>query len=90
MPHCIAHIFEPLLRLLRPAPGRHRVPARPTRVPAASLLNGENTGLVRPYLLAHERREQQRQRTRRRTLWLAVRGIDTGPLLTHSMEVGAR
>ncbi|MGW0999836.1 hypothetical protein ACWD5V_42550 [Streptomyces sp. NPDC002523] len=103
MPHCIALIFEPLLRLLWPAPGRHRAPARHStsldaeasteclpRVPAAPVLRGENTGLARPYLLAHERREQQRRRTRRRALWLAVHGIDTGPLLTRGMEVGVR
>lgn len=26
MPHCISRLFEPLLRLLLPAPGRHRSP----------------------------------------------------------------
>ncbi|WAX79991.1 hypothetical protein HUV60_022320 [Streptomyces sp. KMM 9044] len=102
MPHCIAHIFEPLLRLLRPAPGRHRAPdSRPTlpvveastecppHALAAPVLQGEDTGLVRPYLLAHEQREQQRRRAPRRALWLAVHGVDIGPLLTRSMEVGA-
>lgn len=99
MPHCIAHIFEPLLRLLRPAPGRHRAPDSrpalpvveastecPPRVPAAPVLHGEDTGLVRPYLLAHEQQEQQRRRAPQRALWLAVHGVDTGPLPTHSME----
>lgn len=28
MPHCIVRIVEPLLRLIRPAPGRHRSPGR--------------------------------------------------------------
>ncbi|MFE3167808.1 hypothetical protein [Streptomyces sp. KMM 9044] len=53
------------------------------------MLQGEDTGLVRPYLLAHEQREQQRRRAPRRALWLAVHGVDIGPLLTRSMEVGA-
>ncbi|MEV5989373.1 hypothetical protein AB0L85_31115 [Streptomyces sp. NPDC052051] len=30
MPHCIVRIFEPLLRLLLPAPGRHRSPDQPS------------------------------------------------------------
>ncbi|MET9849937.1 hypothetical protein [Streptomyces ossamyceticus] len=53
------------------------------------MLPGEDTGLVRPYLLAHEQQEQQRRRAPRRALWLAVHGVDIGPLLTRSMEVGA-
>lgn len=99
VPHRIAHIFEPLLRLLRPAPGRHRAPDSrpalliveasaecPPHVPAAPVLHGEDTGLVRPYLLAHEQREQRRRRTPRRALRLAMHGVDTGPLLTRSVE----
>ncbi|WP_079127478.1 hypothetical protein [Streptomyces sp. TP-A0874] len=35
MLHSIAHLFEPLLRLLWPSPGRHRLPAtRPAPAPA--------------------------------------------------------
>ncbi|MHB9857915.1 hypothetical protein [Streptomyces sp. YIM S03343] len=103
MPHCIAHIFEPLLRLLWPAPSRHRAPARrstsigveastecPPREPAAPVLHGESNGLVRPYLLAHERRERQCRRAPRRALWLAVHGIGTGFLLTRGTEMGPR
>ncbi|MFD8723891.1 hypothetical protein ACFV2H_39555 [Streptomyces sp. NPDC059629] len=102
MPHCIAHIFEPLLRLLWPAPGRHRRPdhssaglaveastACPARVPDARVLRGEEIGLVRPYLVAHERREAQKQQARRRTLRLAVRGIDISPRLFDGVEVTA-
>lgn len=98
MPHCIAHNFEPLLPLLRPVPGRHRAPDSRSallivetsteglpRVPAAPVLHGEDTGLIRSYLLAHEQREQCR-RAPRRALWLAVHGVDTGPLLTRSVE----
>ncbi|MFS4094030.1 hypothetical protein [Streptomyces sp. AF1A] len=77
--------------------------ARPTPVPAAplqpnrrpspheALLQGEDSRLVRPYLLAHERRVQARQqRARRRTLWLAVHGIDVGPRRIHGVDVGSR
>ncbi|MBC9731195.1 hypothetical protein [Streptomyces sp. TRM68367] len=102
MPHCIARVFEPLLRLLWPAPGRHRRPdhssaglaaeastACPPRVPAARVLRGQEIGLVRPYLVAHEQREAQKRQARRRTLRLEVRGIDISPLLIHAGEVMA-
>jgi hypothetical protein len=101
MPHCIAHIFEPLLRLVWPAEGRHRRADRrssaahtgtPTeRLPYVSmpLLRGEEIGIVRPCLVAHERREARRQKARRRTLWLAVHSIDVGPRLIHGVEVTA-
>ncbi|MFF1476041.1 hypothetical protein ACFVYD_00335 [Streptomyces sp. NPDC058301] len=51
------------------------------------MLHGEDTGPVRPCLLAHEQREQRRRRAPRRALWLAVPGVDTGLLLTRSVEV---
>lgn len=96
MLHRIAFILEPLLRLLWPPPGRHRAPAacpapppRPTRAPDP-VLRGEDSPLVRPYLVAHERRVQARRcRARRRALWLAVHGIDIGPRLIHGVEVSA-
>ncbi|MFJ1650164.1 hypothetical protein ACIOC2_01855 [Streptomyces sp. NPDC088337] len=84
---------------------RHRAgeAARSTPAPAApvalgrrpspheALLHGEDSRLVRPYLLAHERRVQARQqRARRRTLWLAVHGIDVGPRHIHGVDVGSR
>ena len=58
---------------------------------------GEDSPLVRPYLLAHERRqalaqaqtEVRRQRSRRRALWLAVHGVDIGPRVIHGREVAA-
>ncbi|MFF4697132.1 hypothetical protein [Streptomyces chattanoogensis] len=54
----------------------------------APVLCGEGIGLVRPYLIAHERREKQRQqRARRRALWLAAYGIDAGPRWIHGVEV---
>ncbi|MFF0086071.1 hypothetical protein ACFYR1_41220 [Streptomyces canus] len=53
-------------------------------------LRGEDHALVRPYLVAHERREEaRRQRARRRVLWLAVHGIDVGPRVIHGVEVTA-
>lgn len=54
-------------------------------------LRGEDTPLVRPYVLAHERsrEEARRQRARRRTLWFAVHGIDLGPRVIHGVEVAA-
>ncbi|MGW1494718.1 hypothetical protein [Streptomyces sp. NPDC002402] len=46
--------------------------------------------MIRPYLVAHERRtEAQRQRARRRAVWLAVHGVDVGPRLIHGVEVPA-
>ncbi|MFI9777265.1 hypothetical protein ACIHCV_21515 [Streptomyces sp. NPDC051956] len=99
----VARLIEPLLRLAWPACGRHRqstgeplvpVPATPAaprrRSPHTSTLRGEDSRLVRPYLLAHEQREQaKQQRARRRALWLAVHGVDIGPCLIHGVEVTA-
>lgn len=103
MPNCIARIFEPLLRVLLPAPGRHRAPAGgavpvcldaatlrlPRSVPAGpSPRCVESAALVRPYVLAHEQREKaRRQRARRRALWLAVHGVDIGPHRIHGVQV---
>ncbi|MGW3392518.1 hypothetical protein [Streptomyces hydrogenans] len=101
MSHCIACIFESLLRLLWPARECHRPPAEPPAAPPIAvpsvpgrppepILRGEDSPLVRPYLLAHEQRERaRRQRARRRALWLAVHGIDIGPRLIHGVEVVA-
>ncbi|MFC5801419.1 hypothetical protein [Streptomyces formicae] len=101
MLHCIARLLDPLLRLLWPPPaGRHRPaqadrrpvppPPRPTRA-RAPYYRGEDSPLVRPYLLAHERcqAEARRQRARRRALWLAVHGVDVGPRVIHGREVAA-
>ncbi|MEV2217396.1 hypothetical protein AB0H86_39230 [Streptomyces sp. NPDC050997] len=101
MLHLIARLVEPLLRLLWPAAGRHRhravapvptahvVPnSRPS--PHETPLRGEDSRLVRPYLLAHEQRVQTRQqRARRRVLWLAVHGVDVGPRRLHGVDVGS-
>jgi hypothetical protein len=51
-------------------------------------MRGEDIGHVRPYLVAHEQQqEEQRQRARRRTLWLAVHGVDFGPRMIHGVRV---
>ena len=87
-----------LLRLLFPAAGRHRAPDSHPSVPPvqavpeppAPALSGEDIGLVRPYLVAHERRQEaRRQRARHRVLWLAVHGVDTGPRRIHGVEMSA-
>ncbi|MFE4249080.1 hypothetical protein ACFRU3_06195 [Streptomyces sp. NPDC056910] len=99
----VARLIEALLRLAWPASRRHRqhAGAPPNPAPAAHTpprrpsphtapLRGEDSRLVRPYLLAHEQREQaKRQRARRRTLWLAVHGVDIGPRRIHGVEVVA-
>lgn len=72
-------------------PTAYRTGERPPR--------GEDSPLVRPYLIAHERQlaeqaaraaaEERCQRARSRTLWLAAHGVDAGPRPTHGVEVAA-
>lgn len=105
MPKAIARLLVPLLRLTFPARGCHRstgalqatrreetpTPALP-RVPVGrpGLLRGEDSALVRPYVLTPEERQERRlQRGRRRALWLAAHGIDAGPRWIHGVEVAA-
>ncbi|MFG3017239.1 hypothetical protein ACGFZQ_01575 [Streptomyces sp. NPDC048254] len=107
MLHHIARLIEPLLRLVWPASGHHRhaagggvsrtpVPASPVAPsrrpsPHETPLRGEDSRLIRPYLLAHEQCEQVRQRPARgRALWLAVHGVDVGPRRIHGVDVGSR
>ena len=47
--------------------------------------------MVRPFLVAHERGEEEarRQWARRRALRVAVRGVDIGPCLIHGVEAAA-
>jgi hypothetical protein len=102
MPHAIVRIFEPLLRLLLPAPGhRHRPDqrsagrrveaptARPSRASAPPVLRGEENGLVRPHLVAHERREQELQGARRRVASPAIHGIGMNAQLVHAVQARA-
>lgn len=73
-----------------PAPAAPVGPGRRTS-PHEAVPHGEDFRLVRPYLLAHEQRAQaKQQRARRRTLWLAVHGIDVGPRRIHGVDVGPR
>ncbi|MFC9680244.1 hypothetical protein [Streptomyces sp. NPDC056948] len=102
MRHRIARLAEPLLRFLLPGLGRHRLavgsrPSTPTspkgrtdRQAGSRPLRGEDNTLVRPYLVAHERREEARRRQARgRALRIAVHGIDIAPRVIHGMEVTA-
>ncbi|NUK22821.1 hypothetical protein [Streptomyces lunaelactis] len=106
MDQTIARAAGWLLQRLLPASGRRRAaicPANEGRaddatyrlvhVPGATeraYLCGEDVALVRPYLVAHERRREDRlQTSRRRALLLAVHGIDIGPLTIHGVKVGA-
>ncbi|MFD9815454.1 hypothetical protein [Streptomyces sp. NPDC059080] len=101
--HAIAKLCVLLLRLLLPAPGRHRGPvaapraARHPHVPAQRvpvrpspvlLWSEPLVPLVRPYV--HVLTAEERRPWRgRRTLWLAARGIDIGACLPRGMEVTA-
>ncbi len=73
------------------APSQTHPHPQPPRPP---LLRGEDSLLVRPYVLTPAERHlqkhhHQQQRQRRRALWLAVHGIDTGPRHIHGMKVAA-
>ncbi|WP_406476254.1 hypothetical protein [Streptomyces sp. NBC_01615] len=59
--------------------------------PHRTHLPGEDSPLVRPYVLTPDewRRKKRRQRHCRRALWLAVHGIDIGPRRIHGVEVAA-
>lgn len=106
MAKTIARIFESLLRLLLPARGRHRPSGalsdvkcaevstlRPACVPGEreGVLRGEDTALVRPYVLTPEERQRRRSPYgRRRTLWLATSGLAAGPSWIHGLEAAVR
>ncbi|MFI0712842.1 hypothetical protein ACH4SK_19780 [Streptomyces inhibens] len=81
MAKTIARIFEPLVRLLLPARGRHRsagsIPeVRCEEAPAlvlpcvpggrAGLLRGEDAALIRPYVLTPGERQERRLQYGRR------------------------
>lgn len=78
----IRRIVEVLLRLLLPASGAHRAPGD-----RGAGLRGD---------ASRQRERQRRLRTerwlrcqRRRVLWLAVHGVDTGPRWIHGVKVAA-
>ncbi|MFD0209357.1 hypothetical protein ACFVH9_09540 [Streptomyces hirsutus] len=103
----IARLLKPLLSLVAPGTGRRRLdapdgcdlPPPSTEGPSprqfgARPLRGEDHALVRPYVIAHERREQERRRqARRRSLLIAPQGIHLPPRLhphpTHSLGLTA-
>ncbi|UQA95308.1 hypothetical protein [Streptomyces halobius] len=65
-----------------------RLVVPPVPVGRPGLLRGEDTALVRPYVLTPEERKQRRlRRRRRRALWLAVHGVEAGPRWIHGVEV---
>lgn len=81
MRNCIGRIFERLARVVRPGPDRARTTVmhfpsgqdaptlrlpRVYAVPAQPVLRGEDVGLVRPYLVAHERQQEARRKIRAR------------------------
>ncbi|MGW3563802.1 hypothetical protein ACWDSL_07865 [Streptomyces sp. NPDC000941] len=60
--------------------------------PASGPPDGHGAALIRPYVVAHEQlegAERRLRRQRRRTLWLAVHGIDVGPRVIHGVRVVA-
>ncbi|GHH91041.1 hypothetical protein [Streptomyces capillispiralis] len=97
----IARLLEPLLSLVAPGTGRRRLDAGagydppPVEGPAprqfgARPLRGEDHSLVRPYVVAHERRERERRRqARRRSLLIAPQGVHLLPHPTHRLGLTA-
>ncbi|WP_432088862.1 hypothetical protein [Streptomyces sp. bgisy095] len=75
----------PALVLVRDVPEPDPVPLR---VPE-QYFRGEDTPLIRPYLLAHESRQAGAplRRSRPRALWIAVHGVDIDPRVVHGREV---
>ena len=72
-------LYRPTTQRRAPVPDATRPvrPPLPRRARFAQPIDGDAVPLVRPYLVAHERRvEAYRQRERRRALVLATMGID--------------
>ncbi|MFF3403637.1 hypothetical protein ACFYW6_34720 [Streptomyces sp. NPDC002659] len=101
MGDAIARFFGPMLRFLLPARGCHRSAGRPPvvgpdtptlplpRVRRVPLLRGEDTALIRPYVLAHKQwREERLRASRRRALLFASYGVDVEPLRVHGAGAG--
>ncbi|GAA2459151.1 hypothetical protein GCM10010388_57740 [Streptomyces mauvecolor] len=90
MTYWIIRILESLLLRLRPAePEPDPLRPAPPMVAASRdpepLLRGEDSLLVRPYLVAHERDEARR----RRVLWLTTHGVEIRPYPNRRAGVGA-
>ncbi|MEV2253126.1 hypothetical protein AB0I94_21525 [Streptomyces sp. NPDC050147] len=91
----IVRFLGRLLAAFAPPPrGRHRHGAVPNPQIApppprfTERLDGHASPLVRPYVLAPGERRLQRER--RRALYLATLGIDSGPRHIHGVAVAAR
>ncbi|KUM92852.1 hypothetical protein AQI88_30225 [Streptomyces cellostaticus] len=70
----------------------HAEPRVRLQPPAPPCFRGEDSPLVRPYVLSATewnclKRHRQQQRRRRHPLWLAVYGIDLGPRLIHGAKI---
>ncbi|WP_076970939.1 hypothetical protein [Streptomyces sparsogenes] len=94
MIHAIAWIFEALLRLVLPPSGRHRATHSAVGRPAMRRQppDAQGADMVRSCVVAHEQQREQRAERRlrrRRTLWLAVHGIDIDPRVIHGVRVVA-
>ncbi len=105
MTNATARFLLVLLRLLLPARGRHRTDrtqpeARREDAPTLvlprvhirrpGLLRGEDSALIRPYVLTTEELYARRlQGQPGRALWLAVHGVDAGPRRIRGVEVAA-
>ncbi|MET8174521.1 hypothetical protein [Streptomyces clavifer] len=95
MRELVRRFAESLLRrpCKAPAPARPE-PAMPVAGPTIRRtgqrpLRGEDSPLVRPYLVAHERQVAEARRGQR-TVWHAVHGVDIGlPLSARGAEVAA-
>ncbi|MER0445863.1 hypothetical protein ABR738_15055 [Streptomyces sp. Edi4] len=90
MTYWIIRLLESLLLRLRaaepepdpPRPSPPRAVAAPDPEP---IFRGEDSLLVRPYLVAHERDEARR----RRVLWLTAHGVEIEPHPHRPAGVGA-
>ncbi|MFH8471696.1 hypothetical protein [Streptomyces sp. NPDC018000] len=88
MKNLVRRVTESLMRLVRQVPFAAPAAVHPyscvyvagptVRRTGERPPRGEDSPLVRPYLEAHERRMAEARR-RRRTLWIAVHGVDIGP-----------
>jgi hypothetical protein len=82
----VPQLLAPPIPPAPPAWPRSPRPRSPYGLGLDEPLNGHETALVRPYLVAHEERERQWER--RLALLLALHGVDVGPDVIHGVRVG--